>query len=327
MFGNLGDKPKCLQTYITALEQQLQVSYADNIHEQWDNKKWELQQVEAWENERLCYRMKEGDKNTKFFHMMIRERHQKQTIQIRLQDGTTTRDAKEIGELAELYFSKLFSASPYFLDEGLFSNITPIISDLENLEFCQLPSMEEIWEATQALNPNSAPSSDGFSGHFYTKCWTIIKADLNDMIDDYFKGGYLTQEITDTKLVLVPKKRDARMIEDFRPISLCNFSGKIISRILATRMAKLLSKLVDKEQAGFIKGRNITAHIALAQELVKDLKRKATGGNICLKLDMAKAYDRLEWRFLLRTMTTFGFSEIAKDLIFRNICSIKYYLL
>lgn len=136
------------------------------------------------------------------------------------------------------------------------------------------------------------------------------------MIADFFKRCYLHNQISDTTLILIPKKDEAHSMGDFRPISLCNFSAKLIYKILATRLARLLPDLVDEEQAGFIHERSIYSHIVLAQELIRDLNRKATGGNLFLKLDMAKAYDRLEWRFLLRTMKAMGFSETARDLIY-----------
>lgn len=103
-----------------------------------------------------------------------------------------------------------------------------------------------------------------------------------------------------------------------------HFSGKIISKILATRFSKLLPLFIDEEQAGFVKGRSISTHVVLAQELMSHLHRQCTGGNIVFKLDMAKAYDRLEWRFLLRAMQSFGFSHGACDFIYRNICNIWY---
>lgn len=71
------------------------------------------------------------------------------------------------------------------------------------------------------------------------------------------------------------------------------------------------------------KGTSIATHIALAQELIRDINIKVTRGNVAFKLDMANAYDRLEWRSL-RTMKAFGFSSQARDLIYRNICNIWY---
>lgn len=77
-------------------------------------------------------------------------------------------------------------------------------------------------------------------------------------------------------------------------------------------------------QAGYVKDRSISTHIVLAQEILRDLNRKATGGNVVFKLDMANAYDRLDWRFLLKAMESFGFNAGARNLICRNLCNIWY---
>lgn len=93
---------------------------------------------------------------------------------------------------------------------------------------------------------------------------------------------------------------------------------------MANRLSLILPEIVYEEQAGFVKGRQIAHHIVLAQELARDLNKKVTGGNVVFKIDMAKAYDRLEWRFLLKAMEVFGFSAASRDLIYRNICNIWY---
>lgn len=141
---------------------------------------------------------------------------------------------------------------------------------------------------------------------------------------DFFKGVYLPRDISATTLVLILKTHNAPHVGDFYPISLGNFSGKIISKILAFRLAKLLPQLVDEEQTGFERGGSTSTHIFLAHELIQDLHRKVHGANLVVKLDMTKAYDHLEWRFLLRAMEAFGFSSTSRDLIYRNICNIWY---
>lgn len=175
------------------------------------------------------------------------------------------------------------------------------------------------------MNPCSAPRKDGFTGHFYRSCWDNIKDDLLEMVIDFFKGGYLPSDVTDTKLILIPKVDHARSMGDFRPISIRNSLAKLISKMLASRLASILPTVVDEEQVGFVHERNISNDIVMAQELIRDLNRKSLGGNICIKLDMAKAYDRLEWRFLLHAWKAFGFSDITRNLIYRNIYGIGYF--
>lgn len=86
----------------------------------------------------------------------------------------------------------------------------------------------------------------------------------------------------------------------------------------------MLPVVIDEQQSGFVRGRSIHESIALAHEMVADLDRRSDGGNIIFKYDMSKAYDRVEWRFLLRSMRAMGFSDLVQDLVYRTICNIRY---
>ena len=93
---------------------------------------------------------------------------------------------------------------------------------------------------------------------------------------------------------MIPKKDNPSTFADFRPISLCHFCYKILSKQLVTRLSIMLPKILSKEQSAFVKGRKTTDNISIAQERTCDLDKKVRGGNFILKLDMMKAYDRLE---------------------------------
>lgn len=132
------------------------------------------------------------------------------------------------------------------------------------------------------------------------------------MITGY--GDYLSKSTTTTSILLIPKVDNPKSLGEYRPISLGTFSSKIISKVLATRLAHILPKVIDEQQSGFIKGRSIHDTIALAQEMLHDLDRKVYGGIVVFKFDMSKAYDRVEWRFLLKAMKVMGFSEKSRGL-------------
>ncbi|XP_058108932.1 uncharacterized protein LOC131251981 [Magnolia sinica] len=104
--------------------------------------------------------------------------------------------------------------------------------------------------------------------------------------------------MTASLICLIPKIPSPKGFSDFRAISLCNCVYKILSKIIAARLSKILPSIISPEQGAFIQVRAISKNIALAQELYKEINRKVRGGNIVLKLDMEKAYDRAEWGFL-----------------------------
>ena len=82
-----------------------------------------------------------------------------------------------------------------------------------------------------------------------------------------------------------------------RPINLSNFTNKIISKIISTRLASILPCIVSENQTGFVKGRSISENILLAQEIIHGNKKPREGSNVVIKLDMVKAYDRVSWTY------------------------------
>ncbi|KAL9662394.1 hypothetical protein QQ045_027227 [Rhodiola kirilowii] len=124
--------------------------------------------------------------------------------------------------------------------------------------------------------------------------------------------------------MLLPKVKKAISLDQLRPISLCNFVHKILSNPLNSRLKKVLAGIISKEQYGFLEGRSIHENIGIAHDLVRDIDHKVFGGNIMMKLDMSKAYDRLSWRFLLRVMRAFGFSHQWCYVVYMNLFNCWY---
>lgn len=114
---------------------------------------------------------------------------------------------------------------------------------------------------------------------------------------------------------------------DLRPISLCNFSFKVLSKLITTRLAPILPSIISEEQSGFTWNRSIVDNILLAQEVIQKLDSKVRGSNVVLKLDLAKAYDRLSWLFLTKVLRQFGFCEVFIDMVWRIISNCWYSLL
>lgn len=132
---------------------------------------------------------------------------------------------------------------------------------------------------------------------------------------------------THTCLALIPKIESPSNFSELRPISLSNFSNKIVSKILARRLNPILHRLISVNQSGFVLGRLITENFVLAQEIIHDMSKHNIGDNIVIKLDMAKAYDRMAWNFLMDVLRRFGFSYKWINLVWNLISSVWYSIL
>lgn len=90
----------------------------------------------------------------------------------------------------------------------------------------------------------------GSMGLFFQSFWDVIAKDLVDVIQEFFRGGILAKGVNATVISLIPKNDNPVGWSDYRPISLCTFFNKVISKILNNRLATLLPKIISLEQAG-----------------------------------------------------------------------------
>ncbi|XP_039146809.1 uncharacterized protein LOC120284053 [Dioscorea cayenensis subsp. rotundata] len=123
---------------------------------------------------------------------------------------------------------------------------------------------------------------------------------------DFYNHSANLERINWANIVLIPKNEAPVSVSDYRPISLINAPLKIISKILATRLSKVIDRLVDHSQSAFIKGRSIMDNVVAAEEIIFSLQKRRLDGNIA-KVDFARAFDMVDWDFLLELLEARGF--------------------
>jgi hypothetical protein len=143
------------------------------------------------------------------------------------------------------------------------------------------------------------------------------------------KKNHTCISINKTFVALIPKCKNPSAAKHFRPISLCNVIKKIVTKALANRIKTILPDVVDEEQSAFVKGRLITDNALIAMECFHWLKKKTKGkkGMMALKMDMAKAYDKMEWDFIKQVLVTTGFPTRLTNTIMDCISSVSYQFL
>ncbi|XP_060202636.1 uncharacterized protein LOC132631055 [Lycium barbarum] len=133
--------------------------------------------------------------------------------------------------------------------------------------------------------------------------------------------------VTHTNLVLLPKKNNIETFPDMRPISLSNFINKVISRVIQDKLECILPSLISPNQSGFVKGRCIIENVLLTPEVVTNIRLRGKPANVVLKLDMAKAYDRVSWSYLIRVLRKMRFAKTFIDMVWRLIANNWYSIL
>jgi hypothetical protein len=136
----------------------------------------------------------------------------------------------------------------------------------------------------------------------------------------------MPQEWNDTTIVLIPKVKNPEKIKDLCPISLCNVLYKLVSKVLANHLKKVLPDIISPSQSAFVPGRLITDNVLLAYEMTHHIRNKRNGNVVlaAIKLDMSKTYDRVEWSFLERMMRRLGFAEDWVSLIMKCVSTVRY---
>jgi hypothetical protein len=154
--------------------------------------------------------------------------------------------------------------------------------------------------------------------------WEVIGPSVTWVVLDFLNGGEVPDGFNHTTIVLIPKAKHPQDIKQFRPISLCNVIYKLCSKVLANMMKGFLDEIISEEQSVFVPGRLITDNVLVAYECTHYLKRKKGKNGACaIKLDMAKAYNRVEWEYLICILLKLGFAETFVDTILRCVSSVS----
>jgi hypothetical protein len=285
-------------------EQQNFMDYQKILHK--EEETWRLKSRSLW--------LTSGDRNTKFFQRQAKARIWRNEVkEITKADGTKIDDPHQIQEEAKLHFQALLTEDGNIdinVQESLLQNIPSKISQEDNYMINQEVTEKELHEALFQLHPDKAPGPDGFTAHFYQKCWHIIKRDLLRMVQYVQKSAKIGGNTNSTFLALIPKDLNPSSFNRFRPISLCNVSYKIIAKIIANRIKPLLHKLISPNQSGFMEKRQMIDNIILVQEAIHSSRERGDQGMI-VKIDMANAFDRVRHSFLIAVLKKFGFNTGA----------------
>jgi hypothetical protein len=271
------------------------------------NRIWEVEETKARQRARERH-MLEGDKNTKYFHAVANQRRRKTTVHtIEGPDGAVD-STKEIIEVATQYYKNLFRFEPrpdIKLSEGFFTDeerLTEGEKDMLEKRF----SEEEIKKAVFESYSDGAPGPDGISFMFYQQFWDIIKMDLMEMFEDFFEGRLDLYRLNFALITIIPKEKDSRTMNKFRPISLLNCSYKIFTRVLTSRVGLVADRLIASNQTAFIKGRYILESVVTAHETLHSVHQSKQEGFV-MKLDYEKEYDKVSWEFMLEVLEKRGF--------------------
>lgn len=184
----------------------------------------------------------------------------------------------------------------------------------------------EMEQAVREMFPTKAPEPDGFPAMFYQNYWSTVGPKTIASCLEILNSKMSIQDWNATNIVLISKCGSLKRVTDFRLISLCNVSYKIVTKVLANRLKRVLNAVISESQSAFILGRAISDNIIIGHECLHALRGIKSGreGYAALKLDMSKAYDQVEWSFLEKIMIKLGFAEEWVERIMHCISTVFF---
>ncbi|GKC69120.1 RNA-directed DNA polymerase, eukaryota, reverse transcriptase zinc-binding domain protein [Tanacetum coccineum] len=269
--------------------------------------------------------LSEGDRNNAFFHKVLKSRSHRSKISTICDDMGNKFSGNDVASKFVKHFEGFLGCESPVKDLSPISALFKNKLSMEEASFMvRGVTDKEIKEAMFQIDGNKAPGPDGFTSHFFKKAWDIVGGDICSVIKEFFTNGKLLKEINSTLISLVPKIQTPSKVTDFRPIACCNVIYKCISKIITDRMKGSLDKLVDHNQSAFVPNRHIHDNILLSQELLKGYDRKDGPNRVAMKVDIQKANDTVNWKFLEAILREFGFHEKMVEWITQCITTASF---
>ena len=205
----------------------------------------------CWRQKSRVFCIKEGDRNTKFFHRMANSHRRFNSIDKLKVDGAMSFNQGSIAECITHFYRTLYSENEVHrlvLDDVQFGRIF----EEDALRLDRPFEEDEVFGVVSGFNGDKSPAPDGFSMAFSQSCRSILKSDIMDVLHNFHEQAMFERSLNVSFLALIPKKSDAMEVKDFHPISLVGGMYKIISKGLANRLQRVAHSLISDSQNAFV---------------------------------------------------------------------------
>ena len=256
--------------------------------------------------------IEEGEKSTRYFFNLEKGRQSNNVIRkVTTQDKVFVKSDDILHEIVTFY-KTLYSKDDisddlvdnYFNSLGLCKHLNTYEKELCEKDI----TTEEIKEAISKIRNNRSPGPDGLSPEFYKLFQDDLSELYYNMLKETFRYGELPDSLKWAIITLIYKKGDKDRLKNYRPISLTNYDYKILAYILAKRLQCVIKTIINDDQSGYIKGRYIGCNIRVLEDIMDySAKLEVDGSLICL--DFEKAFDSVNWYFMLSALKKFNFGD------------------
>ncbi|KAL8155888.1 hypothetical protein AgCh_001077 [Apium graveolens] len=234
--------------------------------------------------------------------------------------GNTHTSHEKISEVAVDYFQSMLGGDVQVNDFPK-EIALPLLLD-EHKDLLAAPFTEfDVLSTLKHLEKYKCPGPDGLPVEFFLIAWEFIGTNVTNGILYFFNSLHLPRIINSSAISLIPKSKPVTVMSDYRPISRCNVLYKCISKMLTARLKLVLPAIISPCQSAFVAQRLIGDNIMLAKALCKNYHLQSGQLRCALKVDIRKAFDTLNWQFLLEAMRQMGFPSTFTIWVMKCISS------
>ncbi|GJV92055.1 putative RNA-directed DNA polymerase, eukaryota, reverse transcriptase zinc-binding domain protein [Tanacetum coccineum] len=248
-----------------------------------------------------------GDSNSSYFHKSVKCKNQRSRIDSIRDNEDNEVTCTLVADCFVKHYHQFLGVSVECDDLNTVDLFPKCITSETSMNMVRNITNKEIKTAMFNIGDDRAPGPDGFTSAFFKKSWNIVGNDVCSAVREFFDNGQLLKEVNHTFLALIPKVSTPLKVTDYRPISCCNVLYKCISKIITNRIIDGLKEIVSENQSAFIPGRRISDNILITQELMHNYHRNRGPPRCAFKVDIQKAYDTVDWKFLDYILRCYGF--------------------
>ncbi|KAM0061513.1 putative RNA-directed DNA polymerase [Helianthus debilis subsp. tardiflorus] len=249
--------------------------------------------------------IRDGDENSKYFHSVVNSRKARNGIFGMIINGAWCDKPNRIKKYVFEFFRDKFKEKAIVRPSFSLDSERRLPDSLGALLIEEFGS-GEIRRAVFECGSDRAPGPDGFNFRFFKHFWSIFESDFQSILDEFYSSGRINRGCAGSFIALIPKKKDPSGLGDYRPISLVGVVNKVISKILANRLKMVLGSVISDSQSAFLKNKFILDGPLVVNEIYSWLKKEKKPAFV-LKIDFEKAYDNVNWNFVVGVLEQLGF--------------------
>ncbi|RZB79929.1 UDP-galactose/UDP-glucose transporter 5 [Glycine soja] len=260
--------------------------------------------------------VKEGDYNFRYFHLMRNSNRRSNAVNGVHIEGVWVDEPAIVKAEIFRFFQQRYQ-EPELIRPKLNGVSFKSIGQQQNQMLVGCFSEEEIKRAVWECGSEKSPGPDGLNFKFIKQFWHILKLDIIRFLYEFHANGIFPKGGNASFIALLPKVPDPQNLYEFRPISLIGCVYKIVAKLLANRLKRIMPDIIDERQSAFVAGRQLLHSAIIANEVVEEAKRRKKS---CLvfKADFERAYDSVSWDFLIYMMPE-ALAGLMREAINRNI--------